>query len=85
MVDEWDVLAVTVANEGFGQARYLQIAIEGPLLPTASARFLAAAGESRSIEIAFRPENVGRAVPITIKVDYEDERGERIALQSPSV
>jgi hypothetical protein len=70
------MLTITIANIGFAPARDIVTSVEGPVTTDAIEIIPEiAAGETRLLEIAFRPENAGRVVPVAIKVTYEDSEG----------
>ena len=76
VLGEWDGLIVVLANAGFGSARSVRATVEGPFSAhNANQSTEIAAGETTSIEIAVRPNEAGRRVPITVHVSYEDDEG----------
>jgi tetratricopeptide (TPR) repeat protein len=76
---EWDLIPVTIANVGYGLARNLTVTVDGPVTSEGAVTvFELAPGESQRVEIAIRPDNAGRAVPITAKVSYEDSVGTQV-------
>jgi hypothetical protein len=76
LLGEWDIMSVTIANAGWGSARNIQVAVEGPVTteivdPISEL----AVGSSKTVEVALRPDNAGRAVPVSVKVSYQDSVG----------
>jgi tetratricopeptide (TPR) repeat protein len=76
VLGEWDAFRITLSNTGFGAASEIRVSIEGPVTPhTVGAIAELAPGDSHSVEIALRPNEAGRRVPIITRVAYTDSRG----------
>lgn len=76
VLGEWDAFNIAITNKGFGSAQTINVKIEGPVTQQVIGEIKQiSAGEKGNVEIAVRPNEVGRRVPITILINYQDETG----------
>ena len=80
MLGEWDLIAVTIANVGFGVARNLTGRGYGPVT-SEGAEVIRGRPRSKPAGRDLDParNNAGRAVPIKVRVSYLDDVGTQTA------
>lgn len=73
---EWESLSISITNAGFGPAHDLRIQVQGPVTAHDPVQIQGIAADAQTtVEIAVRPNEAGRRVPITVQITYHDKAG----------
>lgn len=73
-VGEWDSLIVKIINDGQGPAKNVNISTFGPLDCSCEPISIIQGGNSLRSKLNVRPLELGREVPLSIHMTFEDDR-----------